>query len=162
MSTGVRPLLKDFVLYIIQMSDKTVYLRAFNTHIFEFIDDIIGIFPDNMSIATTKTTFEMTKKANPTLLVKLWYKFVYSPYAEIIDAGDLDFFINKDYTAEVSALQNAKDVINAIDGLRNPIRVMSETNKAHSLEYIRNLCQLSVMYNGRETKVSTPSALAPA
>ena len=138
------------------MSDKTVYLRAFNTHIFEFIDDIIGIFPDNMSIATTKTTFEMTKKANPTLLVKLWYKFVYSPYAEIIDAGDLDFFINKDYTVEVSALQNAKDVINAIDGLRNPIREMSETNKAHSLEYIRNLCQLSVLYNGGRGNYVSP------
>ena len=76
------------------MVDKTTYLRAFNTHLFEFIDDIIRIFPDNMNIATTKTTFEMTKKANPTLLIKVWYKFVYSPYSEIIDAGDLDFFIN--------------------------------------------------------------------
>ena len=133
------------------MVDKTTYLRAFNTHLFEFIDDIISIFPDNMNIATTKTTFEMTKKANPTLLIKVWYKFVYSPYSEIIDAGDLDFFINKDYSNDVATLQNARDIIKAIDGLRNPIRSMSDTNKAHSLEYIRNLCKLSQMYDSKET-----------
>ena len=129
------------------MADKTTLLRAFNTHLIEFLDDIITILPDNMGLVTTKNSFEMYKKANPTLLIKIWYSYVYLPYAEIIEKGDLDFFINKDYSEDLSYLQNSRAVLNAIDTLRSQIRDMSETNRNHSLEYIRNLCKLSNMYS---------------
>ena len=129
------------------MTDKTTVLRAFNTHLFEFINDIISILPDNVGLVTTKNSFEMYKKANPTLLIKIWYSYVYLPYAKIIDEGNLDFFIEKDYTSELSGLANAGNVSNAIDALRGQIREMSETNRTHSLEYIQNLCKLSNMYN---------------
>ena len=89
----------------------------------------------------------MYKKANPTLLIKIWYSYVYMPYAEIIEKGDLDFFITKDYSEDLSYLQNSKNILNAIDTLRGQIKDMSETNRNHSLEYIRNLCKLSNMYN---------------
>jgi hypothetical protein len=89
----------------------------------------------------------MYKKANPTLLIKIWYSYVYLPYAKIIDEGNLDFFIEKDYTSELSGLANAGNVSNAIDALRGQIREMSDTNRTHSLEYIQNLCKLSNMYN---------------
>ena len=129
------------------MTDKTTVLRAFNTHLFEFLNDIISILPDNVGLVTTKNSFEMYKKANPTLLIKIWYSYVYLPYAKIIDEGNLDFFIEKDYTSELSGLANAGNVSNAIDALRGQIREMSETNRTHSLEYIQNLCKLSNMYN---------------
>ena len=129
------------------MADKTTLLRAFNTHLIEFLDDIITILPDNVGLVTTKNSFEMYKKANPTLLIKIWYSYVYLPYAEIIEKGDLDFFINKDYSEDLSYLQNSGAVLNAIDTLRSQIRDMSETNRNHSLEYIRNLCKLSNMYS---------------
>jgi hypothetical protein len=128
------------------MSDKSTVLRAFNTHMVEFLDDIISIIPGNVGLVATKNSFEMYKKANPTLLIKIWYSYVYMPYAEIIDKGDLDFFINKDYSEDLSYLQNSKSVLNAIDTLRVQIKEMSETNRNHSLEYIRNLCKLSNMY----------------
>ena len=129
------------------MADKSTVLRAFNTHLVEFLDDIISIIPGNVGIVTTKNSFEMYKKANPTLLIKIWYSYVYLPYAEIIDKGDLDFFINKDYSEDLSYLQNSKNILNAIDTLRGQIKEMSETNRNHSLEYIRNLCKLSNMYS---------------
>jgi hypothetical protein len=129
------------------MTDKTTVLRAFNTHLFEFLNDIISILPDNLGLVTTKNSFEMYKKANPTLLIKIWYSYVYLPYAKIIDEGNLDFFIEKDYTSELSGLANAGNVSNAIDALRGQIREMSDTNRTHSLEYIQNLCKLSNMYN---------------
>ena len=129
------------------MADKTTILRAFNTHLFEFIDDIISVFPDNVDIVASKTSLEFTKKANPTLIVKIWYSYVYSPYAEIIDAGNLDFFINKDYSGDLSGLSNSRDISAAVDALRGPIRGMSDSNKAHSLNYIQNLCKLSKAYN---------------
>jgi len=131
------------------MSDKTTILRAFNTHLFEFLDDIISVFPDNVDIVASKTSLEFTKKANPTLIVKIWYSYIYLPYAEIIDAGNLDFFINKDYSGDLSGLSNSRDISAAVDALRGPIRGMSESNKAHSLNYIQNLCKLSKVYNSR-------------
>lgn len=129
------------------MADKSTVLRAFNTHMVEFLDDIISIIPGNVGLVATKNSFEMYKKANPTLLIKIWYSYVYLPYAEIIDKGDLDFFINKDYSEDLSYLQNSKNILNAIDTLRGQIKEMSETNRNHSLEYIRNLCKLSNMYS---------------
>jgi hypothetical protein len=129
------------------MTDKTTILRAFNTHLFEFLDDIISVFPDNVDIVASKTSLEFTKKANPTLIVKIWYSYIYLPYAEIIDAGNLDFFINKDYSGDLSGLSNSRDISAAVDALRDPIRSMSESNKAHSLNYIQNLCKLSKVYN---------------
>jgi hypothetical protein len=128
------------------MADKSTVLRAFNTHLVEFLDDIISIIPGNVGLVATKNSFEMYKKANPTLLIKIWYSYVYMPYAEIIEKGDLDFFITKDYSEDLSYLQNSKNILNAIDTLRGQIKNMSETNRNHSLEYIRNLCKLSNMY----------------
>ena len=128
------------------MTDKSTLLRAFNTHLVEFLDDIISIIPGNIGLVTTKNSFEMYKKANPTLLIKIWYSHVYLPYADIIEKGDLDFFINKDYSKDLSYLQNSSNILNAIDTLRTQIKDMSETNRNHSLEYIRNLCKLSNMY----------------
>lgn len=129
------------------MTDKTTILRAFNTHLFEFIDDIISVFPENVDIVASKTSLELTKKANPTLIIKIWYSYVYLPYSEIIDAGNLDFFINKDYSSDLSGLPNSRDISAAVDALREPIRNMSDSNKAHSLNYIQNLCKLSKVYN---------------
>ena len=129
------------------MADKTTILRGFNTHLFEFIDDIISVFPDNIDIKASRTSLEYTKKLNPTLIIKIWYSYIYLPYAAIIDAGDLEFFINKDYSNDVSNLPNSRDILAAVDALRTPIRGMSEANKTHSLTYIQNLCRLSKAYN---------------
>ena len=47
--------------------DKSTVLKAFNNHLFEFIDDVISAFPNNNDVKTTKTFFELTKKGNVTL-----------------------------------------------------------------------------------------------
>ena len=128
------------------MADKTTILRGFNTHLFEFIDDVISVFPDNVDIKASRTSLEYTKKLNTTLIIKIWHTYIYLPYAAIIDAGDLEFFVNKDYSIDVSNLPNSRDILAAVDSLRSPIRGMSEANKTHSLTYIQNLCRLSSAY----------------
>jgi len=129
------------------MSNKTTILRTFNTHFVDFIDDIIKVIPENSDILAAKSFFEITKKANPTIIIKIWFSLIYSPYATIIDSGDLEFFINKNYAEDLSTMQNSKEILRAIDSLRDPIRNMSETNKTHCLKYIQNLCKLSAVYN---------------
>jgi hypothetical protein len=128
------------------MTDKSSVLKAFNTHFFAFIDDIIRIFPDSQDIKNSKVAFELFKKANPTSILKAWYQFVYFPYRDVIESGYIEFFVDKDYNNDLTQMPNANEILKIIDTLREPIRQMSEVNKAHSLKYIQNLSKLSEMY----------------
>lgn len=129
------------------MADKSTLLRTFNNHLFEFIDDVIRIFPDNTDIQTAKVAFQTIKKANPTAIVKVWYSHLYMPYREVIDAGDIQFFFQKDYTEDVSLLANSKEIIKIIDTLREPVSNMSETEQGFTMKYLQNLSKISMMYN---------------
>lgn len=130
------------------MTDKTTLMRAFNKHFFDFLDDIITIFPENKDIVIAKTSFETIKKANPSAILKAWYQFVYNPYQEVIDSGNITFFFEKDYGSDLANLSNSNEIMKMIDKIRDPIRSMSDTNKEHSMKYIQNLSKLSMMYNG--------------
>ena len=89
------------------MSDKSKLLKAFNTYFFEFVDYIIKILPDNVDVLSSKTLFEITKKANPTLLAKLWQQYVFIPYSQELAKGNLSYFIEKDYSQDVVNLNNS-------------------------------------------------------
>lgn len=128
------------------MTDKSTILKTFNTHFFDFLDDIIGIFPENTDIATAKKSFETIKRANPTAILKVWSQYVYSPYKAVIDAGNIEFFFEKDYGSDLNLLANSGEIMKIIDVIREPVRSMSETNKAHSMKYIQNLSKLSMLY----------------
>jgi hypothetical protein len=129
------------------MADKTTYLRAFNTHFFDFIDDIISVIPDNQEIVYGKKSLETIKRANPTLIIKVWYSMVFLPYKDVIEAGNIEFFFDKDYKNEVSQLANADEIVKIVDKLREPVRQMDGVNKEHSMKFIQNLSQLSMLYS---------------
>ena len=117
------------------MSDKSKLLKAFNTYFFEFIDYIIKILPDNVDVLSSKTLFEITKKGNPTLLAKLWQQYVFIPYSQELARGNLNYFIEKDYSQDVVNLNNSKDVLKNIDNLRQEIRTMEVDDKKECLKY---------------------------
>lgn len=131
----------------IKVADKSSLLKAFNTLFFSFLDDIIEIFPENDDIAVAKTSFEGIKKWNASIIIKVWFQYIYTPYNEYIDRGDISFFINKDYNADLAYLANASDVMIAIDKIRNPIKEMGEVNQQHSMTYIQKLSRLAVAYD---------------
>jgi hypothetical protein len=130
------------------MADKTTLLRSFNTHLFEFLDDVIRIFPDNLDIQTAKTSFQTIKRANPTAIVKVWYNFIYAPYRDIIDSGNITFFFEKDYSQDLAVLQNSGEIMKIVDTLRGPVSNMNETEKDFTMKYLQNLSKLSMLYNG--------------
>jgi hypothetical protein len=128
--------------------DKSNTLKAFNTLFFLFLDDIIGIFPEKTDLVVSKTSFETIKRLNVSAIAKAWFYFVYTPYKDKIIGGDISFFIDKDYNEDLSLLSNSRDIMAVIDNIRGPIREMSEANKAHSLNYMQKLSQLSEIYMG--------------
>lgn len=128
------------------MADKKTLLRTFNAHLFEFLDDIIRIFPDNLDIQTAKTSFLAIKQANPSIIIKTWVQHIYMPYKDTIDSGNIDFFFNKDYSEDLASVANAKEVLKVVDTLRGPVSSMTDQQKQFTMEYLQNLSKLSVLY----------------
>ena len=131
-------------------TDKSIVLKAFNKQFFEFIDDIISVFPDNVEMLTARDAFLTFKNMNPTILAKVWYSGVYIPYKEQIETGDIDFFTEKDYTSDVGGSPNEKstqNVLNMIDKVRDPIKNMTRQSKDQVHKYIQNLTKLSIAYS---------------
>lgn len=129
------------------MADKSLLLRTFNNHFVEFLKDILLVFPDNTDIKSGLNSFEMFSKFNPSLVIKAWYTKVFIPYSEVIDRGDISFFLEKDYSEDLSVVSNANEIINIIDKMRGPIKEMNDASKQHTTQYIQNLSRLSHLYS---------------
>jgi hypothetical protein len=123
----------------------TNILTVFNDHFTEFVNDIQSVFPDDADILTAKNALLAIRKANPKLLVKIWINYVVTPYKAQIDSGDINFFINKDYSTDLVKNDNADKIMESIDRLRNPVKQMSQENQAKTIKYIQNLSKLALM-----------------
>jgi hypothetical protein len=121
-------------------------LSAFNNHFIEFLEDVETIFPEDRDIKKGKTALEMMKKANPRMLIMIWKKHITEPYGVQIENGDLEFFLNKDYSKDFTGSDSEKSILQSIEKFRNPIRNMGSDNKEKSMKYIQNLTKLSSMY----------------
>jgi len=120
-------------------------VTVFNDHFCEFVDDVQSVFPYDPDILTAKNALLAIRKANPKLIVKIWLKYVYTPYKEQIESGNIDFFITKDYSNDLSVNDNADKIMESIDRLRTPVKEMSPENQAKSMKYIQNLSKLALL-----------------
>jgi hypothetical protein len=123
----------------------TNVLSVFNKQLEELLDDIISVFPEDPDILTAKNGLMAIRKANPKLLVRIWIKYVAVPYKKQIESGDVNFFLEKDYSLDLVRSDNAEKIMEAIDRLRNPVKNMSPENQAKTMKYIQNLCKLAVL-----------------
>jgi hypothetical protein len=118
-------------------------LTAFNDHFVAFINDVQSVFPEDTDVLTAKNALTAIRKANPKMIVKIWKAFIADKYKAEIDAGDISFFAEKDYSSDVSVSQNSDKIMESIDRLRAPIKNMSPENQAKTMKYIQNLTKLS-------------------
>lgn len=129
------------------MADKTTLLKTFNTQFFAFLNDILVIFPENKDIAKGKKSFELLNMASPSMIIKIWHSHVNRLYKEHIDNGDLDYFIEKDYSDDLQALSDSDDVLRIINMIREPVRQMDEANRVHTRKYLQILSKLALLYS---------------
>lgn len=116
----------------------------FNNHFLEFLDDIQNVFPDDVDIKAAKNSIVTIRKANPKLLIKIWTKYVVLPYQKEIADGNINFFISKDYSSDLVKTDNSNKIMDVIDRLREPIKLMSEENQQKTMKYIQNLSKLAL------------------
>ena len=120
-------------------------LTAFNDHFIDFVNDIQTVFPNDADVLATKNALSAIRKANPKMIVKIWNAFIVSKYRAEIEAGNIEFFINKDYSQDVSSAANSDKIMESIDRLRNPVKNMGPENQAKVMKYIQNLTKLAQM-----------------
>ena len=118
-------------------------LTAFNDHFMEFVSDINSVFPEDADILAAKNSFSLIRKANPKMIIKIWNTHVVEKYKDIIDNGDIRFFIDKDYANDLTNADNSDKIMEAINRLRNPVKLMMPQDQQKVMKYIQNLTKLA-------------------
>ena len=121
-------------------------LTAFNDHFVEFVADVQSVFPDDTDILTAKNALLAIRKANPKMIIKIWNIYIVGKYKNEIESGNLDFFINKDYSNDVANADNSSKIGESINRIRAPIKFMSKENQEKTMKYIQNLTKLAAIY----------------
>jgi hypothetical protein len=124
---------------------QTGLVKAFNDHFAEFVDDVQRVFPEDADILTAKNSILLARKANPRILLRIWKFFIVSKYQHVIESGNIDFFINKDYSQDLTQMECADKIMEAIDRLRTPIKMMNAVDQQTSMKYIQNLTKISLL-----------------
>jgi ribosome recycling factor len=83
---------------------------------------------------------------NPSLLIKVWKRHVTDKYELQIEAGNLDYFLNKDYKEDLMNVEKSQTAEEIIDDIRTRMKEMTEENRSRSVKYIQNLTALSKHY----------------
>lgn len=130
----------------------TSVVSAFNDHFMEMVNDIVNVFPDDLDILSARNSLKALRKINPKMLIRSWDFYVVSKYYKEIESGDLSYFLNKDYTEDVSVSSDSKRIIEAINRLRNPIKSMSEEEQKMILKYLQNLSKLTLVFKQTDGK----------
>ena len=119
-------------------------IKVFNNHLLEFLDDVITIFPDNTDIQTGRTFIVGIKKVNPKKILDIWKRYVNDLYQKEISEGNMDFFLNKDYTQDLQ--YTTGNVIGIINDIKIQLRDTSKENQEKALKYVQNLCKICNLY----------------
>ena len=122
--------------------DKDQLLSIFNKQFKEFVEDITRVFPTNSDISTFKTIIGQVLTITPKTIYKTFKKHVVDKYHAEIEAGDINFFINKDYNGD---LEN-NTILEKIDCLRGPVREMNPAEQAKVIKYMQNMAKLCQLY----------------
>jgi len=122
--------------------DKGQILSIFNKQFKEFVEDISRVFPTNSDISTFKTVIGQLLTITPKTIYKTFKKHVVDKYQAEIEAGDINFFINKDYNGD---LEN-NTILEKIDCLRAPVREMNPAEQAKVIKYMQNMAKLCQLY----------------
>ena len=53
--------------------DRATLIRAFNDHLFEFLEDVSKLLPENREMMTAIRSFQTVIALNKSIIIKCWY-----------------------------------------------------------------------------------------
>ncbi len=128
------------------MNNKSSYLKLFNNHLNEFINDILILFPDDLDLKTCATFLKSMRKINPKMIITTWKTGVANKYRKEIESGELSFFENKDYSGDLINSSEEKEILEVIERVRIDVKTCGEENKIKTMKYLQNLTKISDLY----------------
>ena len=115
-------------------SNKSSYLKLFNNHLNEFIDDVLTIFPNDLDLQTCATFLKGIRKVNPRITITSWNQWVTEKYRIEIESGNLEFFEEKDYKEDISGSNEEQKILEVIERIRNDVKGCGAENKKKNNE----------------------------
>ena len=131
----------------------TNYVKIFNDHFMEFIEDIIQVFPNEVDLIAGKNSLILVKKSNPKLIIKFFQEFIYDKYKVEIMNGDIDYFLNKDYMEDCKIFKNVDSnnkILESINKIKEPIKKMNNEEKEKVIKYMKNLIKIIDLYLSKQ------------
>jgi hypothetical protein len=130
------------------MDNKQLILKTFNKQFSEFIEDISNLFPGEKDIIVVGTFMKTIMFGKARAIIDVWYKFITVKYNNEIENGEIEYFLNKDYSEDLEAAPGSTDVLDGINKLRSTIKKAfdQESNKEKTIKYMQNLTKLSNLY----------------
>ena len=119
--------------------NKSDILSGFNNHLAELLASLIEILPDDLELKTASASISTLRKANPRLIIPIWKSYVLDKYEANIMAGNLEYFLNKDYTEDVKDTGNAVTVLEKINVVKNTIKTLDKDDLDKTILYLQNL-----------------------
>ena len=126
--------------------NKSDILSGFNNHLAELLESLIEILPKDVELKTAYTSITTLRKANPRLIIPIWKSYVLDKYEDNIMAGNLEYFLNKDYTEDVKDTGNAATILEKINIVKNTIKTLEKENLDKTILYLQNLTKLCKVY----------------
>jgi hypothetical protein len=78
-------------------------------------------------------------------MIKIWNKHI-CKYSIEIEQGNIEYFLEKDYSEDVATVNEVDNLDEIIERLRSPIRNMGKENQDKAVKYIQNLNKLCKIY----------------
>jgi hypothetical protein len=119
--------------------DKSMIMRTFNKQLSDFVEEIVKLFPNQMDIQTAISSMEVVRGSNPSLLIKMWYQKIYSPYRQEIDSGNYEHFSHITFSQD-------DQISMIVEKIKTYVEMMSTENRQHTMKYVQILSKLSEKY----------------
>jgi len=127
--------------------NKTHILKIFKIQLKQFISEIIEVFPNEDDIKSLNTIVLTFCKYNPLKLIEIWNYYIASPYMDMINKGDFNYFENKNYSDDLKDLKgNSGYVLHSYNRMRSSISKLDNDKKLMAMKYIQILTKLSSIY----------------
>ena len=105
------------------MANTAIILKTFNKQLTEFIEDISQIFPGEKDVIVLSTFMKTVMYGKPRAIIDVWYKFISLKYNKEIENGEIEYFLNKDYSEDLQSAPGSSETLDTINKLRTTIKL---------------------------------------
>ena len=121
-------------------------LSAFNNHLTELFEALIAMFPNDHTLKLANTAIITLRKANPKIILPIWKTYILEKYEENIMKGNIDYFLEKDWTKDFVEESSVKLVLEKITVVKETIKNLSDDDLQKTILYLQNLTKLCKLY----------------